>query len=112
MKTELPEHPASFARRHPQVWAAFERLAGGLIIGPTNPGEILFLESGLYTATRLVTVLDAGSSHTDASAPQPLRAGKRTAPAILGKGVRVTACDRAVTFAEGAGRLLRSATVS
>ena len=27
MKTELPEHPASFARRHPEVWAAFERLA-------------------------------------------------------------------------------------
>lgn len=27
MKTELPEHPASFARRHPEVWAAFEKLA-------------------------------------------------------------------------------------
>lgn len=27
MKTELPEHPASFARKHPEVWAAFEKLA-------------------------------------------------------------------------------------
>lgn len=27
MKTELPEHPAGFARRHPEVWAAFEKLA-------------------------------------------------------------------------------------
>ena len=27
MKTKLPGHPADFARRHPQVWAAFERLA-------------------------------------------------------------------------------------
>lgn len=27
MKTELPKHPASFARRHPEVWTAFEKLA-------------------------------------------------------------------------------------
>jgi alkylhydroperoxidase/carboxymuconolactone decarboxylase family protein YurZ len=27
MKTELPEHPASFAREHPEVWEAFETLA-------------------------------------------------------------------------------------
>ena len=27
MKTELPDHPASFARQHPGVWAAFETLA-------------------------------------------------------------------------------------
>jgi len=27
MKTQLPEHPAGFARRHPEVWAAFEKLA-------------------------------------------------------------------------------------
>ena len=27
MKTQLPEHPTSFARKHPEVWAAFEKLA-------------------------------------------------------------------------------------
>ncbi len=27
MKTKLPDHPASFARQHPEVWAAFEKLA-------------------------------------------------------------------------------------
>ncbi len=27
MKTGLPDHPAGFARRHPEVWSAFEDLA-------------------------------------------------------------------------------------
>ena len=27
MKTELPDHPAGFAREHPDVWEAFENLA-------------------------------------------------------------------------------------
>ena len=27
MKTKLPEHPASFARQYPEVWASFEGLA-------------------------------------------------------------------------------------
>lgn len=27
MKTKLPDHPADFARQHPDIWAAFEALA-------------------------------------------------------------------------------------
>lgn len=27
MKTRMPDHPADFARQHPEIWAAFEALA-------------------------------------------------------------------------------------